>query len=93
MQKAGKNLSVFAIFSNFMSIKQRVILMKSFIESQFAYCPLIWMFHGRGVNNKINHLHECSLRIVCKDKNSSIKELLKKDNSFTVHHRNVQSLS
>ena len=65
--------------------------MKSCIELQFGYCPLIWMFHGKRVNNKINHLHERSLRIVYKGNNSSFKELLKKDNSFTVHHRNIQS--
>ena len=45
--------------------------MKSFneviIESQFSCCPLTWMFHGTGVNNKINHLHGRSLRIVYKD--------------------------
>ena len=50
------------------------------------------MFHGGGVNNKINHLHERSIRIVYNDNNSSFKELLKNDNSFTVHHRNLQSL-
>ena len=32
--------------------------MKAFIESQFGYCPLIWMFHSSGVNSRINHLHE-----------------------------------
>ena len=92
-KKAGKKLSVLARLSDFMSIKQRRVLMKSFIESQFGYCPLIWMFHGRGLNNKINHLHERSLRIVYKDSNSSFKELRKKNNSFTVHHRNIQSLA
>ena len=63
-KKAGKKLSVFAKLSNFRSIKQRRALMKSFTESQFGYYPLIWMFYGRGVNNKINHLHERSLCIV-----------------------------
>ena len=72
-KKAGKKLSVLARLSNFMNIKQRRVLMKSFIESQFGYCPLIWMFHGRGVNRKINHLHERSLRIVYKESNSSFK--------------------
>ena len=67
--------------------------MKSFNESQFGYSPVIWMFDGRGVNNKINHLHERSLRTVYKDNNSSFKELSKKDNSFTVHHRYIQSLA
>ena len=44
------------------------------------------------MNNKINNLHERSIRIGYKDNNSSFKYLLKKDNSFTVHHRNFQSL-
>ena len=67
--------------------------MKAFIESQFGYCPLIWMFHSRGVNNKINHLHERSLRIVFKDNISSFEDLLKKDSSFTIYQRNIQSLA
>ena len=51
------------------------------------------MFHGRWVNNNINHLHVCSLRIVYEVKNSSFKELLKKDDSFTALDRNIQSLA
>ena len=50
-----------------MSIKQRIILMKYFIDSQVGYCPFTWMFRGRGVNNKINHSHERSFRIIYKD--------------------------
>ena len=38
--------------------------MKAFAHSQFRYCPLIWMFHVRNLNNKINRIHECALRIV-----------------------------
>ena len=58
MQKRWQKLSVLPRLSNFMSIKQRGVLMKSFNELLFGYCPLIWMFHDRGVNNKINHLNE-----------------------------------
>ena len=53
----------------------------------------MWMLHGRGVNNKINHLHERSLCIVYKESNNSIKDLLMKNNSITVHHRNIQLLA
>ena len=67
--------------------------MKAFIESQPGYCPLIWMFHRRGVNNKINHLFEQSLRFVYKDSNSSFEDLLKRDKSFTIHQRNIPSLA
>ena len=66
------------------------ILMKAFIESQFGYCPLIWMFHSRTLNNKIYRLHE---RLVYKDNKSSFRELLTVDNSFTIHHRNLQKLA
>ena len=67
--------------------------MKAFNESQFSYCLLIWMFNSRGVSNKINHLHERSLRIVYKYNNSSFEDLLKKDRSFTIHQRNIQLLA
>ena len=92
-RKEGNKLSLLARVSNFMRFKQRLILLKTFIESQFGYCPLIWMFHGRRVNNKINHLHERSLRTVCKDNYSSYVGLLVKDKLFTIHHRNIQSLA
>ena len=63
--------------------------MKAFVESQFGYCPLIWMFHSRGLNNKINRIHERALRITYKDKSSTFQELLEKDNSVSIHHRNI----
>ena len=78
---------------NFMSFEQKRIYLKTFIESQFGYCPLISMFYSRRVNDKINHLHELSLRIVYKDNYSYYVDLLAKDKSFTIHQRNVQYLA
>ena len=92
-RKAGNKLSVLARLSNFMSFKQRRILLKTFIKSQFGYCPVVWMLHSSRVNNKINHLHERSLRIVYKDNYSSYVDLLVKDKSFTIHQINIQSLA
>ena len=66
--------------------------MKAFITSQFSYCPLIWMFHSRTLNNRINNIHERVLRLTYKDNQSSFKELLEKDHSVTVHHKNLQAL-
>ena len=65
--------------------------MKAFVESQFNYFPLIWMFHLRMMNHKINDIHETALRSVYSDHVSSFDELLKKDRSFSIHHRNIQS--
>ena len=60
------------------------ILMKAFIDYQFGYCSIIWMFHNRKLSAKINRLHERALQIVYKD-HSLTYELLVKDNSFTRH--------
>ena len=67
--------------------------MKAFIECQFSYCPLIRMFPARTMNNKINSIDERGLRLTYYDQVSSFGELLKKDRSFSVHHRNIQSLA
>ena len=63
------------------------------MESQFSYAPMVWMFHDRGLNNKINKLHERALRIVYRDDVSNFEELLKMDNSLTIHHRNIHTLA
>ena len=51
------------------------------------------MFHERSTNNLINSLHERALRMVYRDLNLSFEELLKVNNSFSVHHRNIQTLA
>ena len=53
----------------------------------------MWMFHSRILNMKINNFHYRALRIVYRDEISSFDELLAKDGSVTVHHRNLQSLA
>ena len=66
--------------------------MNSFITSRFSYYAIVWMFHSRKLNEITNHIHERALRIVYKDFNPSFQELLIKDNSLNIHHRNLQKL-
>ena len=93
--KVSKKINALYRISSFMSLEKRRTLMKAFIESQFNYCPLIWMLHSKTLNNKINRIHERALRTVYSDYNSSFNELLDKDKdgSFSIHQRNVQSLA
>ena len=92
-QKANRKLSALGRVSNLMPLPQRKLLFNAFIMSQFAYCPLVWMFYDRNINMKINRLHERALRIVYKDDVSSFEELLRKDKGFTIHERNLQKLA
>ena len=68
-------------------------VMNAIIISQFSYCPVIWMFHDRNVNNKINKILEKALRIAFKDMSSKFEDLLKKAASVTIHQRNPQLLA
>ena len=61
--------------------------------SQFNYCPLVWMCHIRGLNNKINNIHKRALRLVYQDKKSNLQDLLQKDNSVSIHMKNLQYLA
>ena len=51
------------------------------------------MFINRGTNRKINRLQERSLSILYQDDISTFEELLQRDNSVTVHTRNIQRLA
>ena len=59
----SQKLNALARVTPYMNIQKRRIIMKSFVTSQFGYCPLIWMFHSRRLNSKINFIHERALRI------------------------------
>ena len=91
--KASKKLHVLGRIATFLSFNKCRTLMKAFIESQFNYCPLIWMFHSRALDNKINRIHKRALMLVYSDNVSSFDELLKKDQSFSIHHRKIRSLT
>ena len=73
-------------------MQKRKIIMKSFVTSQLGCCLLIWILHSRRLNNKINSVHERALRITYQDCISTFQELLEKDNSVSIHHRNLQAL-
>ena len=92
-KKASQKLTAILRLANIISEKKKKVLLKTFFESQFSYCPLLWMFCSRKLNNKINRLHERGLRIAYEDYVSSFEELLIKDGSVTIHQRNLKVLA
>ena len=83
---------VLARMSKLLSFEKSTVIVKSFVECQFKYCPLIWMFHSRHTNNKINRLHEAALGTVYNDYESTFEQLLINDKSFCIHHQNIHKL-
>ena len=92
-KKASNKLHALARISKYMTKGKFRTIMNAFFSSKFAYCPLVWMFYNRTLNNRINKLQERALRLVHNDNISSFYELLQKKNSFTIHHRNIQKLA
>ena len=92
-KKASRKVCALARVTSCMSLSKKRSLMNAFFNSQFNYCPLIWMCHSRENNNKTNRLHERCLRIIYNDKRSSFNALLEKDGSVSIHERNIKILA
>ena len=67
--------------------------MNSFFNSQFSYCPLVWMFSSRELNTRINNLQYRALRLIYRDNISTFEELLSQDGSITIHQKNIHDLA
>ena len=74
-----------------MNTNKRRVLMKAFITSHLSYCPLVWMFHSRTMNNRINTLYEKALKLIYTNKLSlSLYHLLKEDKSVKMHQKSLE---
>ena len=52
-KKARQKLNAPARIAPYMNIQKPRTIMKPLVTSQFSYCPLIWMFHSRRLNNNL----------------------------------------
>ena len=93
IKKGNQKLHALARISRYVDNEKMKLLMNAFITSQFNYCPLVWMFHNRTLNSKINKLHERALRLVYNNDDLSFDELLELNGSITVHQQNLQKLA
>ena len=50
-KKASQKIHALVRISNYMNEDKLKTVVKAFIESQFGYCPLVWMFRSRTLNN------------------------------------------
>ena len=92
-KKVNQKVSALARVVRILPFQKRRLILKTFIESQFSYCPLVWMFCSSKMNRKINHIHERALRLVYQDYTTSFGDLLKKDGSLTFHYRNIHQVA
>ena len=100
-KKASQKINALDRIAPYMGICKRRTLMNAFFKSQFNCCPLIRLCCSRSLNNKIDRLHERSLRIVYSNKISDFIELLEIDGSVLLeidgsvsfHYQNIRQLA
>ena len=81
-KKVSQKLNALSRLCKLLPFYRRKMLMQAFFNSQFSYCPLVWMFHNRQLNTRINNLHYRVLRMVYQDQVTSFEELLYKERIY-----------
>ena len=93
-QKTGKKLHALTRVFKYMNISQCKSIANAFIMSRFSYCPLIWVFHSRAMDHRINRIHEITLRLIYPNQYQIIfKELSEKSKTVSIHQINLQTLA
>ena len=52
LKKAVRKVNALSRILPYMNFEKRRILIRSLFTSQFNYCPLVWIFHSRTMNDK-----------------------------------------
>ena len=71
----------------------RLLVFKSFIRSNFNYCPIIWHFCSKVNTEKLEKLQYRGLKIVYNCYESSYEELLTRANLPTLHLGRLRTIA
>ena len=91
-QKTNNKVKGFSRVVRYLEPQKANLLYNSFILTNFNYCPLIWMFCGQAMNDRVNNVHKRALRVLLNDYTSSFEELLHRIEEVTIHDKNLQKL-
>ena len=88
-----KHLHALRRIRGYLTVEKTMILANEFIDSQFNYAPLIWIFAGKILINKICKIHHRSLQVIYNEYNKPYEELLQLNNNMSIHQRYLQYLA
>ena len=89
----NSNLKLLALrrIRKFLTTEKAKVLCNAFINSQFNYVPIIWMFCGKQHYEKIKKIHYKSLKVVFQT-DGTYEELLDLSNESSIHQRHLRFL-
>ena len=68
----------------YLSLEKAKMLGNAFIDSQFNYAPLIWMFCRKGLYLKMQKIHHKTLKVIYQS-NKTYEELLELSETVSIH--------
>ena len=75
--KASAQINAMKIIGKYFNTDCPIAMYKSFISSNFSYCPVSWIFCGKRNSDKLEKLQDRALRFIFSDYTSPYRELLK----------------
>ena len=91
-KSASNQLNVLVRLKKLLSFEQKKVLVKSFLVSNFDYCPLVWFISSAKSLKKVENLQKRALRFLHNDYHSSYETLLHKSKKTTLNVRNLRNL-
>ena len=76
--KTGRQLNVLQRLKGSLDQDSRMAIYKSFIMSNFNYCPVVWMFTSKKSLSQLESIQKRALRFVLNDYISDYHDLVKK---------------
>ena len=78
--------------SSLLDPEKKRLVSNTVIKSHFSYSPLIGMLSSLRSNNLINEIHERSLKAIYNDTSSTFQELLQRNRSVNIRHKNIKNI-
>ena len=90
-RKAQYKLHALRRIRKFLTIEKAKILGNAFIDRQFNYATLLWMFCRKTLYSKIEKIHHKTLKVIY-ESNYTYDNLLLQSNTVSVHQRHPRFL-
>ena len=75
----------------YLSLEKAKMLGNAFIDSQFNYAPLIWMFCRKGLYLKMQKIHHKTLKVIYQS-NKTYEELLELSETVSINQQHLRFL-
>ena len=92
-KKASRQINILKRLSKYLDQNSRINVYRSFVSSNFNYCPVSWIFCGARNARKLERLQERALRFVFNDPYSEYNELLKRGNFLSLSVLRLRALA